>query len=157
MFREAKENDRVWSSVYDWGTIYGTNHSESRPIWVKFDKGAYKYFTLDGKQNENDVFPSLFWDEIKFEIPKKPFKVEDELRKLKVKEFVYGENNNYCLCWDNDDNKMGYTSIVYAEIPMAVYFDDYCALKNTITCINKHGITKEQFLKAYKKVFGGKE
>lgn len=155
MFKEARVGNRVWSSVHDWGTINSIKYLEKYPIYVKFDNGQCCSFTLNGKKLEEDVFPSLFWDEIKFEIPEKPFSAEDELRKLEVKEFV--KNTNNCLLtWDYDKDKVDYVRVEHIEFPMSICFDWDSVIKIT-SILNKHKITKEQFFEAYRNVFGGKE
>lgn len=155
MFENAKVGDRVWSFTEHWGTVDEIKFDEKYYLLIKFDNGRVDSYTFDGRSRLSDTFPTLFWDEIKFEIPEKPFSVEAELRKLKVKEFSRYECNYY-LCWDNYYNKINYLSIRWSEIPATVYYFDYCDnLINVIKNINKHKITKEQFFEAYKNVFGG--
>ena len=94
MFSNAKIGDKVWSLTRGWGTItIDEDHGQSSdyPIHVRFDKGSNDYYTVCGKFYTHDINPSLFWDEIKLEIPKKP------LHKLEVDTKV--------LVWNNGETK----------------------------------------------------
>jgi hypothetical protein len=42
------------------------------PIVVEFDNGDGIAYRFDGRYNKNRLNPELFWDEIRFEIPKPP-------------------------------------------------------------------------------------
>ena len=157
MFRNAKVGDRVWSFTHHWGTIIETDGSLDKtidyPLLVKFDNDIVSRYTIDGKYNKDDTYPTLFWDEIKFEVPEIPFSLEDELRKLEVVEFK-NEYNNYFIYWSNNFQEICLTSYTNIEIPMIKYFSKESAY-NFKKSMNNKNITKEQFLSAYKKVFGG--
>lgn len=71
-FETAKIGDKVWCSKLGWGEIRNTSRSESYPLYVRFQSGNYEAYTLDGFFDKDDVSRSLFWDEVKFEAPKKP-------------------------------------------------------------------------------------
>ena len=90
MFSNAKVGDKVWDIRIGWGTIID-NHSKGNkdyPICVQFEAtGANEYYTACGKYYSEDINPSLFWDEIKFDVPKKP------LPKLEVDTKVIVWNN----------------------------------------------------------------
>jgi len=79
-FDGIKIGDRVWSFEYGWGTVKELIYNSPYPIGVVFDNEQYETFTLDGKI-EKSCNQTLFWDEIKFEIPKK--------HKIKLKENEY--------------------------------------------------------------------
>lgn len=85
MFRNAQVGDRVWDFVLGWGTITSIKEKSDFPLTLMFDyKEDYYYiYTLEGKKYRSDLHPRLFWDEIKFEIPEKPFDLESELKKIK--------------------------------------------------------------------------
>ena len=87
MFEKAKVGDKVWTLYHGWGIITGVYPKNTKP--VKVDFGDYKRdYTLQGYANEGHIHQSLFWDEIKFEIPTRP------LPKLEVDTKV--------LVWNND-------------------------------------------------------
>ena len=155
MFRNAKVGDRVWDFVWCWGTIEEICLGNKYPLAVKFDnngiKGKYK---LNGVYDAmSDTNPRLFWNEIKFEIPEKPFDLEEELRKLEVIEFSFDENS-YLLFYDNEENSICYDCTGYLDIPFVNYFTSR-SIYDFMDKIKDKNITREQFFTAYKKVFGG--
>lgn len=88
MFSNAKVGDRVWSR-HGWGTIKIIDKVDVElPINVLFDVGNY-WYTINGKQFKTDIQPSIFWDEIKFEIPPKP------KRKIKKEGWVNIYKSNF--------------------------------------------------------------
>lgn len=72
MFKDAKVGDRVWSQTQGWGKIVEFKTSGAYPIIVIFDNEINISYTLEGKISLHDLHPSLFWGEIKFDIPPKP-------------------------------------------------------------------------------------
>jgi len=70
MFENAKVGDMVWSISHGWGVIseIGTGYF---PLEVKFETKT-ETFKFDGKPYFHDLYPTLFWDEVVFEAPKKP-------------------------------------------------------------------------------------
>lgn len=154
MFRNAKVGDRVWDFIEQWGTIVEIDEKSDFPLVVEFDnneeEGAYTY---EGKEFEVDFNPRLFWDEIKYEIPKKPFSLEAELRKLEKTDFEFG-NNNYGLIWNNQFRIIDLDYCTNYQVPCAVYFTKN-SIKDFMENTKNKEITKEEFFKAYKKVFGG--
>lgn len=93
-FRNAKVGDKVWRHASGWGEITSVTHDEDYLLWVEFE-GDCGSFTIDGRYCEDDISPTLFWDEIKFDIPERP--------KRKVKKVIegwvniYGYDNIGCL------------------------------------------------------------
>lgn len=153
MFRNAKVGDRAYDILRGWGTIVAIKQDSEYPICFKADIDSFCTFTFDGKRADIDISPSLFWDEIKFEVPEKPFSLEDELRKLEVVEFEYEKDNTY-LAWNYEKNEIDYFFEQKLENPGLLYFeldDVIFFLEN----IESKVITKEQFFETYKKVFGG--
>ena len=71
MFKDAKVGDKVWHIRYGWMKILDIQRNVNYPIRVGFDM-LVATFTFEGKVIAKDLNPSIFWDEIKFEIPKKP-------------------------------------------------------------------------------------
>lgn len=93
MFEKAKVGDRVWSIRHGWGTVTSNFFGRSNPYVLSIlflDRdGDERYigYTVDGRENHNDEFPSLFWDEVKITPPLRP--------KRKVKKVVEGWVNLY--------------------------------------------------------------
>jgi len=79
-FDGIKEGDRVWDFRYGWGTVTKVDYGLSYPIIVDFDNGESDSFLFNGAPDKHSK-QTLFWDEIKFEVPKKP--------KIKLKEDKY--------------------------------------------------------------------
>jgi hypothetical protein len=73
-FNNAQTGDRVWSIRHGWGTVtYLSDHK----IFVKFkDLNWDCVFTICGKYDDEDLYPTLFWDEVKIDIPLKPIKMK---------------------------------------------------------------------------------
>jgi len=156
MFRNAKVGENVWDFIYGWGTIVEVYDITKfiYPIEVKFDNGKIIFYTLDGKYNDTEIYPRLFWDEIKFEIPEKPLDLESELRKLEVVEFKKDEKN-YFLLWENEYGNIEYDFFYQQEFPLMKYFNKE-SIDNFMNNIKDRKITKEEFFEAYRRVFGGK-
>jgi hypothetical protein len=74
---EVKVGDKLWSMRYGWGKVTRICKDDDYPLCLEFENGYYT-FTREFKEYKEEINQSLFWDEIKFEIPKKP------LPKLKV-------------------------------------------------------------------------
>ena len=154
MFRNAKVGDRVWDFIEQWGTIVKIYEKSDFPLVVEFDNNEEEgVYTYEGKEFEVDFNPRLFWDEIKFKIPEKPFDLEEELRKLEVIEFSFDENS-YLLFYDNEENSICYDCTGYLDIPFVNYFTSR-SIYDFMDKIKDKNITREQFFTAYKKVFGG--
>lgn len=75
MFSKAKIGDRVWTFNNGWGTIVSIECKSVYSLNVNFDNGEETSYTIGGKFSSSDSKPSLFWDEIKFEIPSKPKRI----------------------------------------------------------------------------------
>lgn len=72
-----REGQRAWSSRHGWGTIIRINKNSEYPIEFNpdCDKSTF-VFTIDGKNYETDIYPTLFHKEQVLdysepEIPKK--------------------------------------------------------------------------------------
>ena len=70
MFKNARVGDKVWSFVDGWGRIIEIK-SGSFPINVEFEDNGKEDFSIEGKKLHEEKYPTLFWDEIVFEVPKK--------------------------------------------------------------------------------------
>ena len=155
MFSNAKSGDRVWDYLCGWGTIIEINNDDNYiyPLTVEFENEQATY-TLNGRKYTEDLNQRLFWEEIKFEIPEKPFDLEAELKRLEIKEFEHGDKNYY-LYWDNAGKKIYYDIVGNNEQPNIEYFSEE-NINNFMKNIRYKKITKEQFFVAYKNVFGGR-
>jgi hypothetical protein len=87
MFKNAKKGDEVYDLTKGKGTIVSVRYSEKYPILVQFSKEKSREYTIKGYYFEQDTRPSLYWNEVKFEIPPTP------LPELEVDTCV--------LVWDN--------------------------------------------------------
>ena len=98
MFKNAEIDDRVWDIRHGWGTIVEIKTKCTKyPIVVKFDNVDVKMeYTFEGKYVDEHINPTLFWNEIKFNMPKKPEKI---VKKFKIGDWVVLENvsdTDYC-------------------------------------------------------------
>jgi hypothetical protein len=72
-FENARVGDRVWHMKLGWGVVDDIRAASGYPLSVKFDNKKDETFLLDGTCNGFAVEPqSLFWDEVKFDIPTRP-------------------------------------------------------------------------------------
>lgn len=154
MFRNAKVNDRAWDMLRGWGTITHIAPNEKCPIHFVADVDSFSTFTFEGKRNSCDKNPTLFWKEIKFKIPKKPFDLENELRKLKIKEFKEFEENYY-LIWDFNDNRLDYACAIDFCSPFIKFFTIE-SIEELFDNLETGNVSKEKFIEVYKRVFGGR-
>lgn len=71
---EVKVGDRVWHWFKGWGEVTELDEKNSNyPICVQWEEdGDYDWFTEDGKFHKEDRAPTLFWQPLEYEIPKKP-------------------------------------------------------------------------------------
>lgn len=76
---EVRLGDEVWDVLYGWGEVTGLKDSMKNvyPIGVQFE-GASRWYTEDGKLHAHKENPTLFWQPIEFEIPKKPNQKQKE-------------------------------------------------------------------------------
>lgn len=71
MFKNAKSGDKVWDFSRGWGTVTSIT---STSINVNFASlGTFNYY-FDGRLYSSDLNPTLFWNELKFKVPEKPYK-----------------------------------------------------------------------------------
>lgn len=72
-FSDAKAGDKVWSITHGWGVVTARlEPHHSYPLTVEFEDRGRITYTLWGLRHFSDHNPTLFWDEVKFEIPEKP-------------------------------------------------------------------------------------
>lgn len=151
MFKNAKVGDRVWDYLYGWGTIKKTDFDIDYPILVKYDnKDNHDSFTYEGFENLIHKRPTLFWDEIKFEAPEKPFNLKEFLREnLEPKEFEY-EKNNYYLVWGSSEEEFDYSYSSFHE-SITPYFKRE-NMQIVVDTLNRKSITFEDLKQAFKEL-----
>ena len=151
MFKNAKVGDRVWDFSNGWGTIERTDFDINYPILVKFDNGNNDdSFTYEGFKNRIHKNPTLFWNEIKFETPKKPFNLKEFLREnLEPKEFEY-EKSNYYLVWDSREEEFDYSYSSFHE-SITPYFKRE-NMQIVVDTLNRESITFEDLKQAFKEL-----
>lgn len=88
MFEDAQNGDRVWDFNLGWGSINNVA-TDTKSFAVVFDLRGIRRFNFGGVMRDNN-HQTLFWDEIKFDIPPRP--------KRKVKKVIEGWVNVYELC-----------------------------------------------------------
>jgi hypothetical protein len=115
---DVKVGDELWSVRHGWGKVKNISKigKSSYPICVKFICGEVD-FTKDFRELDIDLYQSLFWDEIKFEIPKKPLpklKINTVLKvwdigdeDVRIRHFSHFNDGLYCF----KDGKTSYTGI----------------------------------------------
>jgi len=110
MFKQAKIEDRVYSLTRGWGTISYIHRSGPYSIKVIFDSNITEVYTDTGYSNLADIVPSLFWDEVKFDIPKKPLPELEVDTKLTIwthdkshpkrRHFSHFDSQDRCCCFE---------------------------------------------------------
>ena len=75
-FENARVGDKVWHIIRGWGAVESIDERSAYPILVGFDDRRVGCFTFSGKALMVDLKPSLFWDEIKFEVPVQPPRIK---------------------------------------------------------------------------------
>jgi hypothetical protein len=71
-FENAQVGDKVWSVRYGHGVITAIYSEPDHPLIVKFERYVNpKSYTSLGNEYPNEL-QTLFWQEIKFEVPKQP-------------------------------------------------------------------------------------
>lgn len=69
---EVKVGDRVWDMRRGWGEVGAIDaENTDHPICVRWVED-FEWFTKEGKEYIEEETPTLFWQPIEFEIPKKP-------------------------------------------------------------------------------------
>ena len=71
-FSNVKVGDKVWSFSNGWGVVERTGESSIYTLRVRYNEVYTVLYTEDGKMYNSDMYPTLFWDEVVFEVPIKP-------------------------------------------------------------------------------------
>ena len=157
MFENVKVGDSLYDVCFGWGRVKAINcldySDKAHLIEVEFSHMKKFHYSKKGKNLdlgcENQT---LFWDEIKFDMP---FSLENELKKLKRKRYVFNENNVHFV-WNNKFDTLEFFTNSICETFNMVYFEQNEDFINFIKKVKENKITREQFFSAYKKVFGGR-
>ena len=102
MFSNAKVGNKVWGFSYGWGVITSINPSSSYPIEVTYPQGYDETYTYEGKGYVKDTYPTLLWDEVKFDIPPKPMPKLEVDTKLTVWADIYERYPRYFHSFTKD-------------------------------------------------------
>jgi len=90
-FENARVGERLWHIRYGWGKVMRITEegaiSECFAIDLDRLDMPRQYFYPNGKENQSDLTPSWFWDEVKIVAPERP--------KRKVVRTVEGYANVY--------------------------------------------------------------
>lgn len=75
---EVRVGDRVWHLFHGWGEVTDIEEDRSYPIRVQWEEEEedYDWFSREGKAYIKEKTPTLFWQPVKFETPKKPKQME---------------------------------------------------------------------------------
>ena len=158
MFENVKVGDSLYDVCFGWGRVKAINcldYSDKAHL-IEVEFSHMKKFTYSKKGKNLDLGctnQTLFWDEVKFEVPEIPFNLENELRQLEITEFRHGGNNQF-LTWSNEFKNIDSYYFNSFQNPFLIYFTKE-SIDNFRENIKNKKITKEQFFSAYKKVFGG--
>jgi hypothetical protein len=75
-FEKAQVGDKVWSVRYGHGIVAALYSDPDYPLVIKFTKFLNsKSYTLQGNEFHHEL-QTLFWQEIKFEVPKQPPRIK---------------------------------------------------------------------------------
>ena len=147
MFKNAKVGDIVWDFLHKYGII---EKLEENTILVKFNSGVKVTYNLNGSCGYPVDTQTLFWNEIKYDIPEKPFNLKEFLREnLEPKEFEY-EKSNYYLVWDSREEEFDYSYSSFHE-SITPYFKRE-NMQIVVDTLNRESITLEDLKQAFKEL-----
>lgn len=153
-FDNAKVGDRVWSSMFGWGTIEEIDLKAMYELLVCFDEcDGQERYSLYGYCSISHLVPTLFWNE--FHIPteeedRKPFNLVEFLREnLKPVEFEYGQYNYY-ISYENDIKEFEYKYDYYNEDIGTVYLKEIDNGKMIASLLDFNKVTPKQLKDAYR-------
>ena len=101
----------------------------------------------------NEMINRILEDYISKSLEK--FNLETELRRLEIKKFEYGKKNYY-LYWNSTFEGIRIDCTTVADLPLTKYFSENKVLAEFNERIKEQKITKEEFFRVYKNVFGGR-
>jgi len=86
-FENARVGDRVWSSVFGWGSVRSFGGDEKYPVQVRFKSGNSDISYMVSGQRDDYELRTLYWDELCIDPPERP--------KRKAKKIIEGWVNIY--------------------------------------------------------------
>lgn len=153
MFRKARIGDKVWDYTKGWGIISNDcliQNNRDFPVIVEFKNSTKESYSFDGKKHYEDLNPSLFWDEIKFEVPEKPFNLKEFLKEhLEPKEFEYNEKN-YFLYWSVREEEFDFSYASFHKNIEPYFKRDN--LQIVVDTLNGEYVTLEDLKQAFKEL-----
>lgn len=160
MFENIEVGDKVYSLRYGWCIVDDVFSNRFRLCDAE---GNYLAFMKDGKEDEDDINPTLFWGVPEIEYKKyKPFTLENALKVLVPKKFEpkgplgneSGTSNSY-IYYNHIRNCIGTDYNFNFQTPNVIYFTTQSITEffnfiedNHIEC------TYDEFIRAYNNVFG---
>jgi len=102
-FNGVKVGDRVWSINYGWGEVQEVGNDYFKVYFEGINNDWY--FMYNGFRADCDINQTLFWDEIKFKVPKKPnielseveYRIDLINEELYETKTAMNENFNYAM------------------------------------------------------------
>jgi hypothetical protein len=147
-FENAQVGDRVWSIRHGWGII---DFITDNKIYVVFDYlNKTRIFTFNGKSVDDDLNPTLFWDEVEINIPQKPIKMK-LIHGVEVPDITFKPTSGEYFYYPSVDCLSLHRFMVYTD-------DDWCKfLSDNNLCYPCNKIGKEAATIHTKAMLGIKE
>ncbi len=142
-FSKAKVGDKVQDFQQGWGYVESIDHSQ-RPIVVKFNNNVINTYYYNGTQWNTDINPSLFWDELKYEIPKKPFNLKEILKEMSSVAYT-GEKLSYMIAYNLNTQKFEYVSLGSNFYISNKITSKYDVVNDVVDLLNERKISIEEF------------
>lgn len=155
MFEDVMVGDYLYSPRFGKGVVNEVKEDSFDVVFREYyavKKDAVRRFYKDGKYEDFDKEPTIFWEkpEIKYST-ERPFSLEEEMRKLKVKEYNFKEGNRM-LNYSHAFNKIVAPSEYKQQNLEVLYFTNE-SIDEFFEIIRDIEISFEEFEAAYKKVF----
>ena len=157
-FDNAEVGDRVYDIKYKWGIIRKIN---AQLIFVEFDNfkksnGRYVQYDFNGKENGYlaDYFgQTLFWNELEFELPKKPFNLKKFFDE-NFSSYIDPEEDKYHLEYKQKDGTWKFIKDREKTIVGSYYFSLNSAYEASelAEILNKNEIRYDQVCVALKEI-----
>lgn len=158
-FDNAKVGDNVWSSKNGWGKITKIDNSKVCGLlevtFLISSNGDIRKitYTFDGRESLLDLYPTLFWNEVKLpteEEDRKPFNLVEFLRdNLQPKEFENGKPNYYLCFTKSFDNSWSFELNRHTDM-VSVCFKE--GKRDVEIELIRKSVTPQQLRQAYKKL-----